>query len=131
MTDKITENTIENFCIKLLEKQGYEYIYAPDIAPDSDKPLRSSFEDVLLSNRLTDAIARINPSIPRDTQIEAIKEISRIHSPELLSNNESFVSRGMEGFILAMASVKRLLNKTSSKLLRKGLLPYILKTMIL
>ncbi|VVH56255.1 Type I restriction-modification system, restriction subunit R (EC, partial [uncultured Gammaproteobacteria bacterium] len=61
MTDKITENTIENFCIKLLEKQGYEYIYAPDIAPDSDNPLRSSFEDVLLSSRLTDAIARINP----------------------------------------------------------------------
>jgi len=30
---KITENTIENFCIKLLEKQGYEYIYAPNITP--------------------------------------------------------------------------------------------------
>ncbi len=107
---KITENTIENFCIKLLEKQGYEYIYAPNIAPDNvngearegvlrygNNPLRSSFEDVLLSNRLTDAIARINPSIPRDTQIEAIKEISRIHSPELLSNNESFHRMLTEG----------------------------------
>jgi hypothetical protein len=51
MTDKITENTIENFCIKLLEKQGYEYIYAPDIAPDSDNPLRNSFEEVILPNR--------------------------------------------------------------------------------
>jgi len=39
MTNKITENVIENFCIELLEKQGYEYIYAPDIAPDSDNPL--------------------------------------------------------------------------------------------
>jgi len=55
---KITENVIEKFCIELLEKQGYEYIYAPDIAPDSDKPLRSSFEDVILTNRLTDAIAK-------------------------------------------------------------------------
>ena len=87
---KITENAIEKFCIELLEKQGYEYIYAPDIAPDSDNPLRSSFEEVLLNNRLTDAIARINPSIPHDAQQEAIKEISRIHSPELLTNNESF-----------------------------------------
>ncbi len=33
---KITENAIETFCIERLEKQGYEYIYAPDIAPDSD-----------------------------------------------------------------------------------------------
>ena len=94
---RITENIIEEFCIELLEKQGYEYIYAPDIAPDSDNPLRSSFEDVLLSNRLTDAIARINPTIPRDAQQEAIKEISRIHSPELLTNNESFHRMLTEG----------------------------------
>jgi len=94
---RITENIIEEFCIELLEKQGYEYIYAPDIAPDSDNPLRSSFEDVLLSNRLTDAIARINPSIPHDAQIEAIKAISRIHSPELLTNNETFHRMLTEG----------------------------------
>ncbi len=94
---KITENTIESFCIELLEKQGYEYIYAPDIAPDSENPQRSSFEDVLLSSHLTDAIARINPTIPHDAQQEAIKEISRIHSPELLTNNERFHRMLTEG----------------------------------
>jgi type I restriction enzyme R subunit len=45
---------------------------------------------ILLSSRLTDAVARINPTIPHDAQQEAIKEVSRIHSPELLTNNESF-----------------------------------------
>ncbi len=94
---KITENAIETFCIELLEKQGYEYIYAPDIAPDSDNPQRSSFEEVLLLSRLNEAIARINPSIPHDAQQEAIKEISRIHSPELLSNNETFHRMLTEG----------------------------------
>jgi len=94
---KITENAIEELCIELLEKQGYEYIYAPDIAPDSDNPQRSSFADVLLSRRLTDAVARINPTIPHDAQIEAIKEISRIHSPELLTNNETFHRMLTEG----------------------------------
>jgi len=94
---KITENAIENFCIELLEKQGYEYLYAPDIAPDSDNPQRSSFENVLLSSRLTDAVARINPTIPYDAQIDAIKEISRIHSPELLTNNEAFHRMLTEG----------------------------------
>jgi type I restriction enzyme R subunit len=94
---KITENAIETFCIELLEKQGYEYIYAPDIAPDSDNPQRSSFEEVILPSRLTDAVARINPTIPCDAQQEAIKEISRIHSPELLTNNESFHRMLTEG----------------------------------
>ena len=94
---RITENVIEEFCIELLEKQGYEYIYAPDIAPDSDNPLRSSFEEVLLFNRLSDAVARINSTIPHDAQQEAIKEIVRIHSPELLTNNESFHRMLTEG----------------------------------
>ena len=95
--NKITENAIETFCIELLEKQGYEYIYAPDIAPDSGNPQRSSFEDVLLSRRLMDAVARINPTIPHDAQQEAIKEIARIHSPELLTNNERFHRMLTEG----------------------------------
>ena len=94
---RITENVIEEFCIELLEKQGYEYIYAPDIAPDSDDPQRSSFEDVLLSARLNDAVARINPLISYEAQQEAIKEITRIHSPELLTNNETFHRMLTEG----------------------------------
>jgi len=94
---KITENTIEAFCVELLEKQGYEYIYAPDIAPDSDNPQRSSFEEVILSSRLADAVARINLTIPHDAQQEAIKEISRLHSPELLTNNERFHRMLTEG----------------------------------
>jgi len=31
---KITENTIEEFAIELLESLGYQYINGPDIAPD-------------------------------------------------------------------------------------------------
>jgi type I restriction enzyme R subunit len=31
---RITENTIEEFAIELLERLGYQYIYAPDIAHD-------------------------------------------------------------------------------------------------
>jgi type I restriction enzyme R subunit len=44
-----------------------------------------------------DAVARINPTIPDDAQQEAIKEISRIHSPELLTNNETFHRMLTEG----------------------------------
>jgi type I restriction enzyme R subunit len=94
---KITENTIEEFSIELLERLGYQYIYAPDIAHDGEKPERASYEEVLLTERLRNAIRRINPKVPADSQEEAFKEIQRINSPELLANNESFHRMMTEG----------------------------------
>ena len=35
---KITESAIEKCTIERLEKQGYQYIYAPSIAPDLSAP---------------------------------------------------------------------------------------------
>ncbi len=93
----ITENTIEEFTIELLERLGYQYIYGPDIAPDGENTERQSYEDVLLTGRLKNAIRRINPKVPVDAQNEAIKEIQRIHSPELWVNNETFHRMLTEG----------------------------------
>jgi type I restriction enzyme R subunit len=87
---KITENTIEAFAIELFEKLGYDYVYAPDIAPDGDMPERESYEQVLLVDRLRKAVKRINKSIPADAQADAVKELQRIASPEILANNETF-----------------------------------------
>ncbi|MFV0521443.1 MAG: type I restriction endonuclease subunit R [Mangrovibacterium sp.] len=87
---KITESNIEDFAIQLLEQQGYEYIYAPSIAHDGENPQRSSYEDVLLNSRLAEAVEHINPDVPIAALEEAVKEIGRIHSPELLAGNESF-----------------------------------------
>ena len=112
---RITENTIESFTIELLNKLGYEYIYAPDIAPEfpsfggvsegrggkfpssgemsedrGGTDQRETYEQVLLLRRLQQAVKHINPSIPTDAQAETIKEIQRIASPELLANNETF-----------------------------------------
>ncbi len=87
---KITENDVELFAIELLENLGYSYVYAPNIAPDGINPQRSSYEEVLLLDSLNVAINRINPKIPATARNEAIKEIQRIASPELISNNESF-----------------------------------------
>ncbi len=100
--DKITENEIENFAIELFEKQGYEYIYAPSIAPDSDTPERERFEDVVLIDRLRSAVGRVNPSIPADVREEAIKQILRLNSPELSNNNESFHRMLTEGIKISV-----------------------------
>ncbi|MEN9303961.1 MAG: hypothetical protein RL264_2390 [Bacteroidota bacterium] len=87
---RITESTIEAFAIELFTQLGYEYLYAPTLAPDSDAPERASFEEVLLLQRLHTALRRINPTLPDSALSEAIKEIQRIASPDLLANNEAF-----------------------------------------
>ena len=97
MSNKITESTIEEFTIELLERLGYQYIYAPDIAHDGERPERNSYEEVLLTEILQNAIRRINPKVPIDSQEEALKEIQRINSPELLANNEAFHRMLTEG----------------------------------
>lgn len=94
---RISESEIETFAIELLERLGYQYVYAPDIAPDSETPERDRFEEVLLLERLRTAVARINPSIPADAREEAIKQIRRLNSPELITNNEAFHRMLTEG----------------------------------
>jgi type I restriction enzyme R subunit len=69
---------------------GYHYLYGPEIASDGVHPERDNYEQVLLLQRLRHAVKRINPDIPVDAQNEAIKEILRIASPELIANNETF-----------------------------------------
>ncbi len=86
----LDENTIETFSIELLRRLGYQYIYGPDIAPDAGNPERDSFEQILLLSRLNSAVQKINPNLTPDIRTEAIKELQRIASPELLANNETF-----------------------------------------
>ena len=94
---KITENEIELFAIELLEKQGYDYIYAPNIAPDSDIPMRESFEGVILKEKLQNALTAINPTLDYDLIEYAVKQVERLRSTELLTDNEAFHKMLTEG----------------------------------
>ncbi len=89
---RITENHIELMAIELLERQGFRYVYGPDMAPDAEGggAERNSYEEVVLAHRLENAIRKLNPTLPVQAQQEALKTVLRIHSPELLTNNESF-----------------------------------------
>ncbi len=87
---KLTESAIETLAIQLFEQLGYSAIHAPDISPDGDHPERTRYDEVLLTGRLTSALNRINPGMTDAVLHAALKEVARIHSPELLNNNETF-----------------------------------------
>ena len=90
MPNLLTEDAIEQMTLNKLAAHGYKTIHGPDIAPDSDTPMRSSFEEVLLIEPLRDAVARFNPGVPLAQQAEAISELQRFHTPQLISNNQAF-----------------------------------------
>ncbi|GAC1374445.1 MAG: type I restriction endonuclease subunit R [Aquirhabdus sp.] len=102
MSHKLTESAIEDYAISLFERLGYSYVHAPSIAPDSDTPERQSYADVLLTERLGNALQRINPRISSDVRHAALKEVQRVHSPDLLANNETFHRLLTEGVTVSL-----------------------------
>jgi type I restriction enzyme R subunit len=96
----LTEQDIENITLDMLKDLGYESIHGPDIAPDSENPLRGSWDEVLLVTVLKDAIEKLNPQLPSDAVEEAIKKIKRISSPDIIKNNQAFREFLLEGIPL-------------------------------
>lgn len=86
----ITENIIEASAIEILQSQGWEYANGKEISPEGLFCERESFGEVILINRLRNAVTSINPHIPADAREAAIQKILRISSPDLLHNNEEF-----------------------------------------
>ncbi len=86
----LTESSVEKFAIELLQSQGYDYLFGGDIAPDGRNPLRKSFEDVILIDRLRSALRNINPNIKDEAIEDAIKQITQIYTPDLIATNEIF-----------------------------------------
>jgi len=86
----ITESEVEEAALEILEELGYEVVHGPDIAPDGTSPERQSYADVLPLGRLKDAVDRLNPKAPRETKEEAIRQILRSESPDLVLNNRRF-----------------------------------------
>lgn len=62
-------------------------LHGPDITPDGTSPERNSYSDVVLVERLRDAIGRFNPDIPAEAREEAFKKVLRTESPDLINNH--------------------------------------------
>ena len=99
---QLTESQIEDFAIEQLERLGYKSAYGPDIAPDGANPLRALFEEVVLKEPLLKAVRRINHELPAAVCEEAVNEVLRIASPDLLANNEWFHRLLTEGISVSV-----------------------------
>ena len=86
----IYESDIEETSLGWFADLGYTVLHGPDIAPDTPDAERSSYKEVILTRRLRDAIARLNPEIPAEAQQEAICKVLHPDSSALVQNNRAF-----------------------------------------
>ncbi|MCW6159508.1 MAG: type I restriction endonuclease subunit R [Candidatus Micrarchaeales archaeon] len=99
MKKGIYESDVEEATLDILKGLGYKTLYGPDIAPSPEgkNPERKEYSDVILIERLREAIKRINPKLPIDAQEEAVKKVLRQESRDLVMNNEAFHKMLIDG----------------------------------
>lgn len=97
MKSNFCESQLEEAALEWFEELGYEVVFGPDIAPEGDYAERDDYSDVILADRLKEALARINPKLPNDALEEAYRQILIPQSPSLLMNNKAFQQMLTEG----------------------------------
>ena len=85
----ISEDHIERVIIQEFIDLGYHYVNGTDISPDGLFQERE-YNDVVLKDRLKNAIATLNPIVPAEAQEEALRKVLRSNSPTLFQNNYQF-----------------------------------------
>ena len=96
MSRFITENEIEQIALDILnEDLGYTVFYGPDIVEGDTK--ERDYNEVVLQQRLKNAIEKINPDIPTDAKEEAFKKVLRTSTINLFENNQAFHQMLTEG----------------------------------
>jgi type I restriction enzyme R subunit len=86
----LKESEVEDIALDWLADLGYTKLHGPDIASDGPSPERPDYEEVILPQRLQDALARLNPTIPPDALDEACRKVMRRDGPSLVANNRAF-----------------------------------------
>src|SRR5699024_1240364 len=84
------EDDLEQATLEWLEELGYEILQGPDIAVDGEYPERDSYQEVVLLDRLEEALRKINPSASSSSIERAKQLVTMIESPSLIVNNRNF-----------------------------------------
>ena len=97
LLETFTEDLLEEAAIEILSELGYEHKFGPDIAYDGMSPERKDYKEVVLENRIREALFRINKDIPREALEDAYRQIITFNSPSLVENNHYFHKLLTEG----------------------------------
>ncbi|KNZ31843.1 MAG: DEAD/DEAH box helicase [Methylibium sp. NZG] len=86
----MTEDQLEQEALGWLADVGWQVRHGPDLAPDGHRPERANYRQVVLVERLRQAIAALNPGVPAAAREDALKQVLDLGTPALLAANRQF-----------------------------------------
>ena len=86
----VAESVVEQAALAWLEGLDWRIAHGPDIAPDTLSAERVDYGEVLLEQRLRDALARLNPDLPATAREDAFRRLIRPEGPLLQARNRAF-----------------------------------------
>ncbi|MGN4750251.1 type I restriction endonuclease subunit R [Bacillus cereus group sp. MYBK220-1] len=92
-----TEDLLEEAVIEILQGMDYDYVFGPEIGHDGERPERKDYREVILEERLRDALFNLNRNLPEDALEDAYRKIITFNSPSLTENNRYFHRLLVEG----------------------------------
>src|SRR2546421_9544595 len=84
-----TESTVEQAALAWLESVGWSVRHGAEIAPGELAAERSDYGQVVLEQRLRDALAQLNRSLPTAALDNAFRKLSRPEGVELSMRNRA------------------------------------------
>ena len=93
----LSEAAVEQALIEQLSSLGYTIASEDVIGPDGIAAERESYDEVILKQRLVDAVDRINSSVPQGARDDAIRQITQSVFPNLIEENRRIHKLMTEG----------------------------------
>ena len=100
---KFSESHVEDAALEWLSGLGYAVLHGPDISPDGPTPERISYDQVLLTERLREALERLNPHLPTETLEEVLRKVQQTETPSLIEENRRLHRYLIEGVPVEVA----------------------------
>lgn len=89
MTSPFTESIVEQAALAWLESTGWSVKNGAEIAPDEPTAERDDYGQVVLAQRLRDALVRLNPALPAEALEDAFRKLTRPEGAELVARNRA------------------------------------------
>jgi type I restriction enzyme R subunit len=84
---RFSESVVENAALEWFEGLAYAVAHGPDIAPDTPGAERDDYGQVVLANRLRQALERLNPTLPSEALDDAFRKLTRPEGATLEARN--------------------------------------------
>ena len=97
LLENFTEDLLEEAAIEILQEMDYTHAFGPDISLGGDYAERKNYKDVILEQRVKEALFSLNRDLPYEAIEEAYRKIITFNSPILEENNKEFHKLLVEG----------------------------------